>query len=151
MLMSITKGKKKDSCWDHRLTAHLIISWNHAKIILFHWCKVSTWSCWEWTGSSVHITRNGPEWSTERIAWLFFFFFPVSSVYLRCPELSGKLDYEYLKLQNTEQQEVCGMNHRWIRWSQVKNTSDWLSRRKQNSNFIIFWVSYIQSHQAWLH
>lgn len=121
-----------------------------AKIILFHWCKVSTWSCWEWTGSSVHITRNGQGWSTERTDW--FFFSSLFLVYISgVQSYLGKLDYEYLKLQNTEQQEVCGMKHRWIRWNQVKNTSDWLSRRKQNSNFIIFWVSYIQSHQAWLH
>lgn len=26
-----------------------------------------------------------------------------------------KCDCEYLKVQNAEQQEVCGMNHRWIK------------------------------------
>lgn len=52
------------------------------EFILFPGSKVSTWSFWGWTSSSVCITRSGQGWSTKRPGgWIyffhpFFFFFP---------------------------------------------------------------------------
>lgn len=54
MVITIIKGKKKNFCWDHMLTVHWIIPWNHVQKSLFHLPKVSPWSFWEWTSSPVY-------------------------------------------------------------------------------------------------
>lgn len=108
------------------------------EFILFPGSKVSTWSFWGWTSSSVCVTRSGQGWSTKRPGgWIYFFhpfFFFFSRGYLRDPKLSVEVWLwisleEWLWISEWEfkiqEQEVGKTNHRWIR-----QRLDWLSGRK---------------------